>query len=220
MTDTTISPFTAAFLAADQIAKPGGAMNSIHAPVTDAKVNFSDLCAKMFAYTFLCLLDDGAIDITLTNRKALFGTKNQALIQKKRETTQVSGGTSLLAAVRDGKSVHDAVYSCLGGSWPSPWKQVVQAVFKEASAAGLLVSAGDGIGTQVTGLPKIRPVPEQQAEIATIASGCAQRWKRFEGEHADLAQQLVLECYSGINGRVNKSGASYLLPSPAWPGPR
>jgi hypothetical protein len=52
-------------------------MSSIRAPVADAKVNFSDLCAKMFAYTFLCLLDDGAIDITLTNRKALFGTKDQ-----------------------------------------------------------------------------------------------------------------------------------------------
>ncbi len=208
MAGTTISPFIAAFLAADQIAKPGGAMNAIRAPVTDAKVNFSDVCAKMFAYAFLCLLDDGAVDITLTNRKALFGTKNQALIQKKRETTPVSGCASLLAAVRDGKSVRDAVYACLGKSSPSPWKQVVQTAFKEASAAGLLVAAGDGIGTAFTGLPKMRPVPEQQAEIAAIASGCAQRWKRFEDEHADLAQQLVTECYGGINSRVNKSASA------------
>jgi hypothetical protein len=81
----------------------------------------------------------------------------------------------------------------------------VQAAFREASAAGLLVAAGDGIGTAFTGLPKIRAVPEQQAEIAAIASGCSQRWKRFEGEHADLARQLGIECYGGINSRVNKS---------------
>lgn len=184
-------------------------MNSIHAPVTDAKVNFSDLCAKMFAYTLLCLWDDGAIEIALTERKVLFVTTKQALIRKKRETTQVNGGASLLAAVRDGKSAHDAVYAWFRGDSLSPWQLVVQAAFKEAATGGLLAAeGGGGIGAVLTGLPKIRPVAEKQAEIAAIASGCAQRWKGFEGERTDLAQQLVKECYSGINGRVDRSSTT------------
>jgi hypothetical protein len=203
---TTVSPLTAAFLAADRIGKPGGAMNSIHAPVKDVRINFSDLCARMLAYTLVCLADDGAIEMSSTDRKSLFGTKKQVTIQKKRESTQVPGADALLAAARDGKTAHDAVYAWLGADSLSPWQRVVKSAFKEASDAGLLAAeSGGGVGAMVTGLPKIRPVSDKQAQIDAIVSACAERWKRFESESADFAQQLVKECYAGINGRVDKT---------------
>lgn len=180
-------------------------MNSIHAPVKDVRINFGDLCARMLAYTLVCLADDGAIEMSSTDRKSLFGTKKQVTIQKRRGSTQVAGADALLAAVRDGKTAHDAVYAWLGADSLSPWQRVVKSAFKEASDAGLLAAESGGVGAMVTGLPKIRPVSEKQAQIDAIVSACAERWKRFESESADFAQQLVKECYAGINGRVDKT---------------
>lgn len=87
--DVTFTPaaFADVFLACDRIAKPGGALNSVHSPVTDAKVNFGDLCAKMFAYGLLLLREEGAIDLTVAEKKVLFVKSHFAQIHIKSGTT-------------------------------------------------------------------------------------------------------------------------------------
>ncbi|MHB8140596.1 MAG: hypothetical protein ACYDHD_04985 [Vulcanimicrobiaceae bacterium] len=205
------SPLEAAYLAADKIASSGG-MGAAHAPVNGTKVNLSDMCAKMLAFTFLALWDENAVELALTDRKVLFVKTKQVTVHKKRENTQTAGAQPLLSAIQDGKSAHDAVYAWFGTDYENPWAFVVEIALRDAERHGLLVEDKSGglkakLGALLTGESRVHPVAEKQREVDAVADVCAQRWKQFEAEHSDLAQQLVKECSKAISGRKEASSS-------------
>lgn len=206
-------PLVDAFLACDRIAKPGGALTSIHSPVTDAKVSFGDTCAKMLANAFLSLHADGAIDLKVVEKKILFVKTHYVELRKKSAATTLADPCQeLLNACVDGKSAKDAVYAFLRNDSNNPWSVVAKYASKQAIGLGLLRELKGGltgmVGEKLTGIPKLETVPEKAAEIEARVAACAQRWSEFTSADAQLAEQLVSDCYNGIKSRTTQTDVS------------
>ena len=202
----TPAPFADAFLACDRIAKPGGALNSVHSPVTDARVNFGDLCAKMFAYGFVLLREEGAVELRLAEKKVLFVKSHFAQIHKKAETTEYAAPLPrLLECVQDGKSARDAIWRLIGDDMLSPWSFVASLAFQQAAEAGLVLEKKGGFfGKMATGIPKLELVTGKSDEISQRIETCAQRWEAFAKAEPELAERLVKDCYEGISSRTRQ----------------
>jgi len=206
---TTSLPLADILLACDRVAKPGGALSSIHSPVTGAKVHFGDTCAKMFAYGFLLLREEGAIELELTEKKVLFVKTQSATVRKKRDTTDLPGPCpALLSGVRDGKSARDAVYFMFGQDLLNPWGEVAGAAADQLTGAGLFTVVKGGLGAKLgeltTGLPKMEAVPGKEGEIQARIAACSQKWRDFAKAEPQLVEQLVKDCYNGIQSRTEQ----------------
>ena len=202
-------PLADMLLACDSVAKPGGALNSIHSPVTGAKVHFGDLCAKMFAYGFLLLRKEGAVELELTEKNVFFVKTHAATVHKKRDTTTLPGPCpALLSAAIDGKSARDAVYATFDRDYRNPWGQVASAAADQLTTAGLFQTVKGGLGAKLgemtTGLPKMEAVPGKEEEIQSRIATCAQKWNDFAKAEPQLCEQLVKDCYNGIQSRTEQ----------------
>lgn len=202
-----VSPMVAAYLAADRIANPGGALNSIHAPCVDAKVNMADLCAKIFAVTFLRFRDDGLIKIELIEKKVLFVRTQHIVLHKQSETSGFQGGAAgLFGSIGEGGSAGDAVRRWYGADYARPYLFILQTAREEALGAGFVTAEatqglGEKVGAMLTGA-RVAPEPGKAAEIAAIVDSLAERWQRFIAEEPQLESALVKECNGAIKSRT------------------
>ncbi|MHB1797400.1 MAG: hypothetical protein ACYCUI_03760 [Vulcanimicrobiaceae bacterium] len=203
----SLSPMAVAYLAADRIAKPGGPLGSIHAPVGGAKVIFGDLCAKLFAATFLHVRDAGSIDFGIAEQRTVVARVPRVTLRAHGLGAALHPSAAhLYDCIVDGGGASDAVRRWYADDCVSPWSVVMQAAYDEVIAAGLVRDAehrrGGAIGAMRVGLPHGIAVRERSAEIAALADPFAQRWLRFVTEERVLAAALVEDCYQGVKSRV------------------
>jgi hypothetical protein len=213
-----VNAFVAALFGAGSIAKPG----KTSLPGVQQKIDVNDLAAKMLAFAFMRMREDGALDFEGASRKRLFATVRWLNAQKKSaSTTQGGQAAKLFAAVTDGNSVSSAVEKWFGGAVTNPWWAVLSSAFEDAVAAGYLVhddTQPQSIGEKLKAMfsPEKPPglVAGKDAEVRAIAEQAATQWKAFQSVQADLVNQLVQDCNGGIAGCEERdtSSASDFMP--------
>jgi hypothetical protein len=208
-TTRTVTPLAAALLAAEKIAKPGK-LDGVHIAGSQAKVSQSDLAAKLLAFAFMHLRDEGALTLQIASKKVLFVTTTWVQVQRTGSPAATDGvAAALFNATRDGKSVRDAVWDWFGQSYSNPYPIPVQAATQEAIEAGYLLPAKQGIGgvigSMFTGAVATTVAPGKEDDVRAIADETAAKWAEYQTNGSALLDMVVKQCTSGIHGRLEAS---------------
>ncbi len=207
------TPFVAALFAGDRIAKPGNAMYHTSIPGSAAQANPLDLAPKLFAYTLLCLRDEGAIAFAEMSKKVLFVTTAWIHVTRTGKPTSATGlAARLFERIGDGKSAKDVVRAWFASDVYNPWGDTVAAATKEAIDAGYLVPEKQGaaasLGAKLTRFVATTVAPGREEELHKVAADAAQRWAGYQSREGALVDALVKQCGSGIGSRRNQMAAA------------
>ena len=202
----TPSPSLLAYLFADRILEPDGALGlAAPVPCTDRQVEAADLAAVLFAVAFWSLRERGAVRLELGRRRLLVGRRRLEVTRIRAESR-----VSLEGAVMDmpntdpdalvdedtsGKpgplgNVRDVICAWFKTTCEDPEWKVVSMVLQEAAELGLASQDGE----QERHRLHCDAVTAERAAFDAFAA----RWRRFEEGEAAICSALRRECASGI----------------------
>jgi hypothetical protein len=205
-TTRSLSTMTLAYLAAEQLAARGDALNGCPVPGCDDYVQVIPLSSAMLASAVLALAASGAVALQPVEKRILSTTSRSvriSVVERSRLAAAAAGDAALLAVVsgRPHETVFDVVKRWFGKDYLRPREYVVRRAFAEAQREGYILPlaqsprprlSGGGAGT-ATAWPRGRCDPRRSAEIALAVAAVVERWRALERDvklHACLLHDI------------------------------
>ena len=180
-------------------------------PGRDVKVKTSPLAAHVCAFALWGLEQDGAVELSLEEKRRLGIRTRKVLVQPVAalpRDSAIERGLLEVVLARGPQDADDVVKSWLRRDMSDPHSTVVAWAMAEAVPSGVLeeVDAGRGsVAGLVKGRTELVPSAARAADTQEAFARLLEGWQHFTATRGGLAEALVDKCRKGLNYRVESA---------------